>query len=118
MSKLSKGFHTSIDVEDDLSYADLIDWQPEDKVKLQLTGYRTDGKPYTFTTLGPVKDIVVIICEDISGDEVVTIVYNDRTIEKHDGSDCRTMSFHDGSYFCISDAEIRSFIDEHVVGLG
>lgn len=115
MSKTSKNFHRTLEIKDDLSYDDLIEWEPEMQVKLQLDGYRTDGKPYTFTTMKPVKDIIVIIVDDISGDEVVTIVYNDRTTERHDGSNCRRMSFHEGQSIYISEAEIRSFIDEHIV---
>ena len=44
------------------------------------------------------KPIEIMFVEIISGDEVLTVIYEDHTIERFDADDWRTASYADASY--------------------
>ena len=49
------------------------------------------------------KPIEIMFVEIISGDEVLTVVYEDNTIQRFDSSESRFESFADGSYVVLKD---------------
>lgn len=48
--------------------------------------------------VGDINDIVRMSIRVLSGDEVLTVIRKDTTVETFDSSDCRFMSFFDGEY--------------------
>lgn len=113
MAKNNKKYHTKY--TESVKIEEPIDFNTAECVELKLFGYRKKGTgPYTFKTTQEVDQIKIILVEEISGDEVITIYYKDDSTEHHDSSNCRIMNFHDGSYLCSTKEEIDRFILDHL----
>lgn len=64
-------------------------------MKVKLMDYK--GKKTEFE-IGNLEDVFVANMEVISGDEVLTVTYKDKTLKVFDSSDNRAMNFFDDSY--------------------
>lgn len=109
MATKNKSFHKKVRMEDQV-----LPYNPSERVKLVAYGYKKNPKYGRFTTIQEVDQISCILVEEISGDELITIKYKNGEQEFHDGSDCRIMSFHDGSSLLTTEKEIDKFIVEHL----
>lgn len=49
-------------------------------------------------TIPNFEDVIKIIVEIISGDEVLTVLYRDYSTKKFDSSGCRMQNFYDDEY--------------------
>lgn len=74
--------------------------------------YDFDNKATTITIPNSeVDDIKRIDVTVLSGDETVDVVLKDGSIFDFDASDCRTMSFYDGSYVVEGKEDIEKWLN-------
>lgn len=64
--------------------------------KIRLFDYKDTPMEITIKDFENVKEFVF---EIISGDGILTVIYNDNHREYFDSSDCRAMAFNDGIWF-------------------
>ena len=83
-------------------------------VKLYAYGYKKNPNYGSFTTIYPVSEIIAIVREHRSDDEVITIRYKNGEEQFKDGSDCRIMDFDVYSELFITKEEINKFIENHL----
>lgn len=56
------------------------------------------GGRETLADVGDLKDIAVMRIDVVTGDEILTVIYKDYSVEKFDSSHCRTVNFADDDY--------------------
>lgn len=59
---------------------------------IDIHDYAGRAKSITFD----IENLDLAIMEELSGDEVLTLIYLDGTMQQFDSSDCRLESFNDG----------------------
>ena len=70
--------------------------------KVRIFDYKDTPMEITIEDFENVKEFVF---EIISGDGILTVVYNDNREKRFDSSNCRIMGFYDGLW-CISPKDI------------
>lgn len=89
-------------------------YDEDECVTLYARGYKKDPNYGPFTTIQPPCEIVAIVVEYRSDDEVITIRYKDGSHQYKDGSDCRIMDFDVNSELFLTPEEIKGFIEDHL----
>lgn len=79
-------------------------------MKIKIYDYKGDSKVIVLEE----KQILWITVKDVSGDEVLTVMYKDGSRGVYDSSNSRLMSFYDGEYSLIGE-EIEKFLKERKV---
>ena len=73
---------------------------------LDYSGKRTEIEIDNFETVGAI-DLTVV-----SGDEILTVIRKDFTVEKYDSSNDRTTDYFDGEYRIYKEGEEQNMIDD------